>query len=116
MAILDFFIINEKLRPFLSKMIIDEERNFCLSNFAQLKKNGRVIETDQNSMIADFDISILKRKPEPIELFNLRNEDCQKSLTKETNENNLLVECFENNLTFEAQCQNWLKTFNTILH
>ena len=67
-------------------------------------------------MIADFDISIPERKPERIELFNLRNEDCQKSFTKETNENNLLVECLENNLTFEAQCQNWLKTFNTILH
>ena len=31
-AILDFLIMNEKLRPFMSKMIIDEERKFCLIN------------------------------------------------------------------------------------
>ena len=31
MAILDFFIMNEKLRPFLAQVIIDEERNFSLS-------------------------------------------------------------------------------------
>ena len=116
MAILDFFIMNEKLRPFLAQVIIDEERNFSLSNFAQLKKNNRVIESDHNSMIADFNISIPKRKPERIELFNLRNENCQKLFTKETDENNLLVECFESNLPFEVQCEKWLKTFNSILY
>ena len=33
-AILDFLIINEKMLPFLKKMVIDEDRNFCLSNYA----------------------------------------------------------------------------------
>ena len=28
----------------------------------------------------------------------------------------MLVDCFENSLPFEVQCQNWLKTFNTILY
>ena len=98
----------------MAQVIIDEERNFSLSNFAQLKKNNRVIESDHNSMIADFNISIPKRKPERIELFNLRNENCQKLFTKETDENNLLVECFESNLPFEVQCEKWLKTVNTV--
>ena len=67
-------------------------------------------------MHTPLDISIPKRKPERIELFNLRNEDCQKSFTEETDENNMLVDCFENKMPFEVQCQNWLKTFNTILY
>ena len=53
-AILDLFIINEKMKPFLTKVTIDEDRKFCLGNFAQVKKNGRVIETDHNTLIADF--------------------------------------------------------------
>ena len=28
-AVLDFFVINEKLRPLLSKMSIDENRDYC---------------------------------------------------------------------------------------
>ena len=68
-------------------MAIDEERNFCLSNFAQVKKNARLVETDHNAMIADFNISITKRKPERVEMLYLRNEACQQLFTKETDEN-----------------------------
>ena len=42
-AVLDFFLMNEIMRPFLSNIIIDEERNFCLSNFAQYKQNKKVV-------------------------------------------------------------------------
>ena len=38
-SILDFFIVNEKLRQYLKKMIIDEGGDYSLSNFAQLHKN-----------------------------------------------------------------------------
>ena len=115
-AILDFFITNEKLRPFLTKMIIDEEREFCLSNFSQVKKNKQVVETDHNCMISDFDIYIPKRKPERVEIFNFRNKQCQEVFTKETNENMKLIECFDNDLPLEKQCRDWLKTFNSILY
>ena len=66
-------------------------------------------------MISDFDISVPKRKPERIEMFNLRNKNCQEIFTKETDVNAQLVDCFENELPFEVQTRNWLKTFNDIL-
>ena len=115
-AILDFLIINEKLEPVLEKMVIDEDREFCLRNYAQVYKNNRVIETDHNSIIADFNIKIPKTKPERIEVFNLRNKKCQELFTKETQDNTQLVKCFENELPFDIQCKNWLKTFNSILY
>ena len=115
-AILDFIIINEKMLPFVKKMLIDENRNFCLRNYAQYKKNKRVIETDHNAIIAEFNLSIPKRKVDRIELFNLRNKECQEMFTEETHRNTQLVECFENNYPFEIQCKMWLKTFNTILY
>ena len=86
-AILDFFIMNEIMRPLLLEMVIDEERDFCLSNFSQIRQNKRVIETDHNLMYVDFNISVPKRKPERLELFNLRNKNCQELFTKETEEN-----------------------------
>ena len=113
---MDFFVLNEKMRSFLTKVIIDDGRDFCLSNFSQLKKNKRVVETDHNLMIADFNISVPKRKPERVELFNLRNKECQEMFSKETEENTQLVECFQNDLPLEIQSKHWLKTFNTILY
>ena len=115
-AVLDFFVMNEIMRPFLLKMVIDEERDFCLSNFSQLKQNKRVIETDHNLMYVDFDIAIPKRKAERLEVFNLRNKNCQDLFTKETDENTKLLECFENELPLEVQSRNWLKVFNTVLY
>ena len=115
-AILDFLIINEKMLPYFKNMVIDEERNFCLSNYAQYKKNRRVIETDHNSIIAEFNISIPKRKPDRIELFNLRNKKCQEMFTEESGTNTQLVKCLENEYPFGVQCKMWLKTFNSILY
>ena len=52
-AVLDFFIVNDKLNPFLKKMIVDEQRNFSLGNYAQIHKNKRIIESDHNGLILD---------------------------------------------------------------
>ena len=43
-AVLDFFAVNEKLRPFVQRMIIDEGKNYCLGNYLQMKKNKRLLK------------------------------------------------------------------------
>ena len=108
-AVLDFFLINDKLRSFFREMQIDEDRKFCLSNIAQIKKNGRVIKTDHNAMIADFDLKIDTRKPAREEMFNLRNRQCQEAFKNETENNAELIECFDNNSHVEEQSKKWLK-------
>ena len=76
-AVLDFFLINEKLRPFFKELIIDEEKEFGLYNLAQIKKNKKIIESDHNSLICSFNIEINKIKPVREEMFNLRSNKCQ---------------------------------------
>ena len=43
-------------------MIIDEKREYCLTNTAQIKKNRRLIESDHNSSIIDFKIEIERKQ------------------------------------------------------
>ena len=86
-AVLDFFCVNERMLPFISKMFIDEEREYTLSNFAQLKENRRVIESDHNPLILDLEIEFCKRKPQRIEMFNLKNKACQEAFKVETENN-----------------------------
>ena len=50
-AILDFYIVNERMRRYLKKMKIDEDKELNLLNLAQLKKNKRIIETDHNGLL-----------------------------------------------------------------
>ena len=114
-AVLDFCVINDKMRPFLKKMVIDESREFCLGNVDQVKKNGRIIETDHNSMIIEFGIRIEKQKPAREVMFNLKNKACQDKFKEETENNEDLIECFKNSLTVEEQCSEWNKTFNKVL-
>ena len=115
-SILDFFIVNEKMRQYLKKMTIDEDSDYCLSNFSQFNKNKRVIESDHNSEILDLDIEFSLKKPERQEMFNLKNTACQEAFRLETENNPKLLEMFENELPFETLCNMWLKHFNSILH
>ena len=106
--------MNDKLHPFLSKFIIDDDRNFCLSNFSQYKKNKRVIETDHSLMQQISRFFVPKRKPDRIELFNLRDKKCQEIFSQETESNPELFQFFDSHLPFEVQCKIWLKNFNSI--
>ena len=115
-AVLDFFITNEKLSPYLKRMIVDEKREFSLGNFSQYKQNKRVIETDHNGLILELALEYSTQKPERQEFFNFKNRKCQEAFRKETDTNNELLNCFENELPFEKQCKLWLKTFNSIIH
>ena len=50
-SILDFFIVCEKVMPFVTKMIIDEAREHVLTNFNPIRTGGRAIESDHNTEI-----------------------------------------------------------------
>ena len=115
-AVLDFFLINEKLRPFFQDMLIDEDREYGLFNTAQIKKNGKIIESDHNPLIATFNLTINKTKPVREEMFNLRNKKCQEAFKNATENNSELASSFNNNLSFEKQTRNWQKTFNSLLY
>ena len=115
-AILDFFIINDRMMPFIDKMIIDEERNYPLSNFVHLKKNGKVVETDHNALILEMNMNVCKQKPERVEILNMKNKECQAIFKEETDNNLELLANFSNDLPPEVQCHKWYKTFNHILH
>ena len=115
-AVLDFFLINEKLRPFFKELVIDEDKEFGLCNLAQIKKNGKIIESDHNALIGTFNIEINRTESTREEIFNLRNKKCQEAFRIATEQNPELVNSFDNDLTFEKQTKKWQKLFNSLLY
>ena len=114
-AVLDFYLINDKMRPFTNKMKIDEDKIFSLINLAQQKKNKCLIETDHNALILDMEMNVMNTKPVREEIYNLKNKACQEEFRKETEINKDILECFANNLSFETQCRQWKQAFDNII-
>ena len=50
-SILDFFIVCDKLRPFIEKMIIDEKREYSLTKYSKVKGNYIKTDSDHHTII-----------------------------------------------------------------
>ena len=108
-AILDLFIVCDKILPFVTKMKIDDERRHPLVTRANTF-------SDHFTTILEMSISIPHIVEERVELFNFRNVDCQEKFKENTEENSKLTECFETEENFDSQCNKWMKNLNETFH
>ena len=112
---IDFYIVNDILKPFITKMTIDTNKEFGLTNYAQMKKNKRAIQSDHCPMTLELNIKYSKIKPQRSEHFNFRNRECQRTFKVMTGETNELTKCFENNLSPIMQINMWEKKLFQII-
>ena len=117
-SVLDFFIICDKLLPFVKSLQIDEEKCHSLTNFNPRKKNRskKIIESDHNTMILELSLQFLKRGKSRTELFNFRNTECQQVFFDVTSKTSKLSDCFQNNLPFKEQAKKWKANLNSIFY
>ena len=114
-AVLDFAVVNEKILPFIKKMLVDENKIFSLINLSQAKKNNNFIQTDHNAIVLEMEIKEEKRKQKREEIFNYRSKIGQEAFRKETDENEDLLNVFKNDQPIQSQIQLWKQTFDDIL-
>ena len=90
-SVIDFVIVSNDLFEDVDSLLIDEAQNHALVRYSKSKKGSRVQKSDHNSMITTFNIDWdSRKKKERIELFNLKNKECQKTFNSVTSEENLL--------------------------
>ena len=63
-SVLDLFIVCSSILPFVTRMVIDEDKNHILTNFKAAKKVGKAIESDHYTEYMDLNIEINKERPE----------------------------------------------------
>ena len=61
-AVLDIFVVCDKIRPFLTKMVIDESREYVLTNFNPIRIGSRAIEVIITQSFSNWGCSMTKRK------------------------------------------------------
>ena len=116
-SVIDFVIISDDLVESVNSMLIDEDRKHVLVKFLKRKKGTIKKESDHNVLLTSFDIKWNKRvKNDKIEVFNLKNIECQKTFTEVTSESTLLSSCFESEKDLNAATKLFLKRLNSCLH
>ena len=108
-AVLDVFIVCEKLKPFVKEMVIDNERRFPLTT--KTNKNS-----DHFTIHLDLEVSFKPQTEPRKEFFNFRNLQCQKVFKEKTDNNEKLRICFQTDESLEKQSNKFLTTLNNIFH
>ena len=106
-SILDFFIVCSLVLPFITQMVIDDKKQHILTNFQNVKRVGKVTESDHFTQYMDLDLEYLKEKPVRQEIFNFKDENSQKIFQALTSETARFTSCFNGDATLEEKIENW---------
>ena len=106
-------IISEELLEDLESMKVDEERNHVLTRITKTKKGVKKISSDHNVIISKFSIKWnRKKRAERIEMFNLKNRDCQKIFKEITSNTNCLSSAFSSSNNLNICTKKFIKNLN----
>ena len=112
-SVLDFFVICSRMLPYLTKMVVDVSNNYILTNYQQVKRGGKAVDSDHATEYMDMDIEIESEKPERIEMYNFKNTEAQMKFLELTSETNEFTKCFENKMPVLKQVDKWLEMLNS---
>ena len=83
-SVLDFFVVCDRVLPFVKKMVVDESKQFILTYYQQAKCGGKAKDSDHFTEYMDIDLKFESVKPERNEIFNSKDEPSQIKFKKYT--------------------------------
>ena len=93
-SVLDFFVVCSRVLPFVTKMVIDEDKNYILTNYKACKKEARANDSDHYTQFIDVELKMKTEKPQRKEIFNFKDEKSMRKFTKITSNTNQFSNCF----------------------
>ena len=111
-AVLDFFVVCEHVLQFVDRMVVDEEKQYVLSNYSSSKSIFSKKDSDHNTLVLYLSLSLPVFENERKEIFNFKNGDCQEAFFQLTEHSSALSKCFENDENIQEQSNKWLKKLN----
>ena len=86
-SIIDFFVVCNRVLPFVQKMVVDEKKDYILTNYARVKHGGKAIDSDHYTQYLEMDLEIENTKTERVEIRNYKkkiNQEKFRELTTNT--------------------------------
>ena len=106
-SVLDFFVVCKRVLPYVTKMVIDEDRKYILTNYEKVKRGEKASDSDHYTEYMDVSLNLIVEKPVRREIFNFMNKEAQEKFRLETSETSEFSNCFNNNLPVIEQIENW---------
>ena len=112
-SVLDFFIVCPRILPHITKMVVDEENKFVLTNYKTARQKGRAVDSDHKTLYLDLDLQIKNEKPIRREIFNFKDQKSQAAFKIQTSNTDDFTECFKNDLPILEQIESWRKVLKS---
>lgn len=93
--------------PFVQRMVIDEQKKHILTNYRQVGKTGKAVDSDHFTEYMDLNIEVEVVKPERVEIFNIKEQESKVKFKKLTTETTDFTRCFEDETPLLKQIENW---------
>ena len=116
-SIIDFVIISNDLVESVESVEIDDKRKHVLTKHTKTKHGIKSTESDHNVIITRMKLKWTKRiTKQDIEIFNLKNIECQNEFKRITSESDFLSSVFEGKNDINEITKKFLKRLNGCLH
>ena len=80
-SIIDIVLVSSDMLENTVKMNIDEDRKYVLTKVTKTKKGLKVQESDHHTILTEFNLKLANTDDvKKIELYNLKNLECQEKL------------------------------------
>ena len=106
-SVLDFFVVCNRVLPYVIEMKIDEEKEHVLTNYKRVKVDGKATDSDHNTLYMDLDFEIEDSNPKRKEIFNFKSKEGQEKFKQLTSGNEKFTKCFQTNAPLKIQIENW---------
>ena len=111
-SVIDFFVVCNRVLPYVQKMVIDEKKEFVLTNYTRDKQGVKAIDTDHYTQYIDINLEIENPKIKRIEILDFKIKKNQEKFRHLTANTTKFTKCFENLLPLHIQIQNWKTLLN----
>ena len=91
-------------------MVIDKDKKYILTNYTQVKKGGRAVDSDHVPMEINLDLKLSPTRPTRITMFNFKHNPGKELFRELTTETTKFTDCFNYMQTLQYQCEIWKKT------
>ena len=107
LSVLDFFVVCDRVLPFVNKMVIDENKEFVLTNYQNVRHGGHAVDSDHYTQYMDMDLEFESEKPQRVEIYDFKNKEGQKKFKKLTSETDVFSKCFSDGRPLLLQIKEW---------
>ena len=112
-SVLDFFVVCSRVLPYVTQMVIDEEKKHILTNYKPARAGAKANDSDHFTEVMDVNLELIADKPQRKEIFNFKDKDSQAYFKEITSKTEEFSNCFDNNKPLEEQIYDWRKVLKT---